>query len=62
MISEITTQKAVKDSGDFALEIWKDEDMTMAIAVLQPGVKIFAISLSPGFLNDLQIYPLISTV
>jgi hypothetical protein len=34
IISEITTQKAVKDSDDFGLEIWKDEDMTMAIAVL----------------------------
>jgi len=58
----ITTQKAVKDSDDFSLEIWKDEDMTMAIAVLEPGVKIYATSLSPGFLYSLEIYPLITTV
>lgn len=36
--------------------------MTQAIAVLQPGVKIFATTMSPGYLYDMKLYPLIYTV
>jgi len=58
----MTTPKAVKDSESFGLEIWKDEDMTMAIAILDDGVKVYSQNLSPGFLTGMKIYPLISTV
>jgi hypothetical protein len=58
----MTTPKAVKDSESFGLEIWKDEDMTQAIAILDDGVKIYSPTLSPGFLTGMKIYPLITTV
>jgi hypothetical protein len=38
VISEITTQKAVKNSDDFGLWIYKDEDCTQGIAKLQTGL------------------------
>lgn len=36
--------------------------MTQAIAVLDDGVKIFASTMSPGFLYEMKMYPLITTV
>lgn len=62
IISEITTQKAIKDSDSFGLSIYKDEDCTQLIAVLETGVIVSAASLSPGFLYDMELRPLISTV
>lgn len=62
MISDITTQKAIKDSDDFGLEIYKDEDLTQKIAVMEAGVFVPAATMSPGFLYDLELRPLISTV
>lgn len=50
------------DSGDFGLEIWKDEDTTQAIAVLNGGVKVSLGNVENGFLSDLRLYPLVSTV
>ena len=50
------------DSGSFGLEIWKDEDLTQAIAIITTAVYIPAGQISPGRLNKLSIKPLVLQV
>ena len=50
------------DSDDFGLWIFKDEDCTQQIAVIDAGVKIRGDDLSKGTLNLVEIYPLVYTV
>jgi hypothetical protein len=61
-ISQITTQKAKMDSGDFGLQIFKDEDCTQAIATLNKGVHVSADDMQTGLLSNLKIEPLVETV
>ena len=61
-IDSITTQKAKMPSGEFGLEIWKDEEETQAIAILTKGVIVPADQVQTDFLRDVKIYPLVETV
>ena len=51
------------DSGAFYLEIYKDEDCTQFIAKLEQNVvKVTGDSLAAGFVFDMTMSPLITTV
>lgn len=50
------------DSGDFGLQIFKDEDCTQAIAILNKGVHVSADDMQTGLLSNLKIDPLVDTV
>jgi|688.fasta_scaffold366791_1 hypothetical protein len=51
------------DSGAFYLEIYKDEDCTQFIAKLEKDVvRVTGDSLAAGFVSDMSMSPLISTV
>lgn len=62
IVSDITTQKALKDSDSFGLEIFKDEDLTQYIAILEVGPKVLADDLEPGSVYGMSVKPLIDTV
>jgi len=47
----------IKDSGEFKVFIYKDEELTQLIAHQEKGGKIMAADLQPGIISNITIYP-----
>lgn len=56
-ISDIQTQTAIKDSGNFEIEIYKDQQLTQLIAKLAPGAILPASNVQPGTLTNMKLIP-----
>jgi len=57
LVSQFSTPGQIKDSGDFKVFIYKDEQLTQLIAFQEKGGKILAADLQPGTVSQIKISP-----
>ena len=57
MIDEISTPRAVKDSGLFKVKVFKDKAKENMIAEIESGTIVPSAKLSPGKVTNIQMMP-----